>query len=321
MFDPGQIVNIDQLVASKVSITKLTTNKNGKGRSAYLNYGGKKFSLAIIDTRFPFGVGKKMEDDEKENTNSNARDQWTLQIEPNADQIKIMESLDDFILHTINTNASLRQDLLGAADDDDPVVSLKLLKSKYTSLLKYSKIKGTSKRDDRYPPKLRCNITNKDDGFLTQFFRPGEGGRSDPITVDNIPDSENHIASLLRGNCTGSVLLGLSLWATGTGFGVTMRAIQIKAEPRAGAVASGTCLLDSMLGGGASSAHQTEDPVDLELGSEDVDDQLEALEDEEEALEDEEEIIEEEVVAPPPPPPKPAAKAAPARRVVKKPTE
>lgn len=291
MVDPGLIVNINDFVPSKVSLTKLTQNKSGKGRSAFLNYEGKKFSIAIHDTRFPFGVSQKMKDEKQP---AATRDQWTIQIEPNSDQIKIFEALDEYILQNINSNPDFRRALLGAADDDNPAVSIKVLKSRYTSLVKYAKDKETKKVTTDFPAKIRCNIPNKDEGFSTQFFRPIPGsGSSEPVMVDNIPDSDANIANLLRSSSTGSVLLALSLWESGSGFGITMKALQIKAEPRTGSVPTGTCLLDSMMG---SSTAQVQDPVNLDQNSEDdVNDQLE-----DEVLEEEDEEEDEEVSAPPP---------------------
>ena len=163
MFNPGDIISLNTLVPSKVTLTKLTQNKGGKGRSAFLNYNGKKFSLAVQDIRFPFGISQKMRDEETTTT----LDQWTLQMEPTAEQIKVLEAFDEHILNTVNSNPELRKALLGASDDDDPKVSIKLLKSRYTSVLKYAKDKDTKKIVDTYPPKIRCNVPNKDDGFTT----------------------------------------------------------------------------------------------------------------------------------------------------------
>lgn len=333
-FNPGEVVSLDSFDPTKIKITKISPNKGGQGQSAYLNYNGKKFSLAILETRFPFGVGQKVKDNKGTPAlDINGNNQWTIQVEPTAAQIKTLEAFDEYVLEYCLNDPSICHVLLGeqyTKNQNNKIILRTLLEAKYHTLVKYSKDKETKQRTDQYPPKIRCNIPNRNEEFSTMFFKPGEGGKSIPIKVDNINDSPNRIGNLLSGDCSGSILMALSLWATGSGFGVTARALQVKTQPRT-VIGSETCLLDSMLepsqGSHAHVTHeQLDDPEGLDdLDSHDIDAQFEdeqPLDEElaeEELVEDEELLEEEEVVEPPAPvavAPKPAAKVV--RRVAAK---
>lgn len=307
MFNPGTIVDINNFDASKVTIGKLTANKSGKGASAYLSYDGGRFSVKMLDTRFPFGVSNYNGD----GVSANDTAKWSLVVQPNDEQLKVFKSLDEHILHSISKNLELRKILGGDSieDSDKPEVALKMLRSRYYSLLKYSKDKVTKKINEAYPPTVRCGLGVKDDRFTTEFFCT-KNGVSEPMNVDTIPDSEFNAARLLRGDSNGSVLFNMSLWATDKLFGVKMQAVQVKTTPRSAHV-SGVCLLDSLLSE-SQPVNLTVDPTDLDDNSSDGQQNLEELL-EGELLEEEEVISEaeepvEEIESPPKPPPKVAAK-------------
>lgn len=301
MFNPGTIVDINTLDASKVTIGKLTANKSGKGSSAYISYDGNRFSVKMLDTRFPFGVSNYSGDE----PGANEGGKWSLAMQPTDDQIKVFKALDEQILNSISRNLELRKVLGGDSieDSDKPEMALKMLRGRYYSLLKYSKDKVTKKVNDAYPPTVRCGLGVKGDVFTTEFFS-SKNGVSEPMHVDTIPDSEFNAGRLLRGDSNGSVLFIMSLWATEKSFGVKMHAVQVKTSQRSVHV-SGSCLLDSMMPD-TQAVNLTVDPTDLEE-YEHVEHQSEPEEEVlEEILEEESEV--EEVESPPKPQPKVVAK-------------
>ena len=227
-----KVILLNDFDCEKVSIGKVKDNRSGMGKSANMSYEDGRFYLAITDSRFPFGASAK-----KEEYRKGAKDQWTLQCELTTEQIDILKKLDDRIIDECLKN----QDVVASLVPKGKKVTKEVLESKYFSILKYSKTDG--KINERYPPTIRVAIPNDaDDGFSCTFFS-SVSGDSEQIKVNNTVGDRDNIGGFLSSGMKGSVLVGMSLWVTNTSFGVTLRANQIKAQPRE-AVSRDVCLLD-----------------------------------------------------------------------------
>jgi hypothetical protein len=250
----SELVLLDKLSPKSVSIGKVKDNRIGMGKSANLSYDNKRFNIAMADIRFPFGASSKPVEYRKGD-----KDQWTLQCELTEHQIEVMKELDDHVLDTCLQN----EEVMAALKLTGKQRCREVLESKYWSSLKYSKDKDGNVKD-QYPPTIRINIPNDNaDGFTCQFFRSSPEG-SQLVKVDNIPESDENIANHLPPDSRGSVLVGISLWISSSGFGLTLRLNQIKTEPRK-QLARGVCLLDTLLNSGnADSGYRAiEDPEHL----------------------------------------------------------
>jgi hypothetical protein len=302
-----KVILLDNFEADKISIGKVKDNRSGMGKSANLSYDDGRFFLAATDIRFPFGASAKPAEYRKGD-----KDQWTLQCELTEEQIQRFKQLDEHIVDCCLKS----EDVMAALKLTGKQKCREVLESKYWDTLKYSKDKDGNIKD-QYPPTIRINIPNDNaDGFSCTFFSSASGN-SEQMKIDNIPDSENNIGSFLAPNVRGSVLIGMSLWISSSGFGVSLRANQIKAEPRK-ALAKGVCLLDNLaaIGAGttATATNQVQDP---ELEEDDEEEAKSEANSEPEPLEEVEEEVSEEEAEPEPSPPKskrPAKKPATAKK-------
>ena len=287
-----KVIQLEQFDASAISVGKVKDNRNGAGKSANISYDAGRFYLVLNKIRFPFGASKKPDEFKKGN-----KDQYTLQCELTEEQINKIKEIEEHLLDICVKN----EEIIAASGAKKP--SRDILESKFWSMLKYSKDKADkSKVNTAYPPTIRIAIPNdNEDGFNCNFYK-SSNGTSEKVTINNVSESENHISNFLTNGSTGSVLATASLWFSSSGFGISLRASQIKAEPRR-VVKTDVCLLDQFDSTPSQStrvpttSHVVEDPELEEEASGDADD------------EEIEEVDEEPTPEPTPEPPKkPAAK-------------
>ena len=223
-----KVVLLSDFDCEKLSVGKAKVNISGIGKSASTRYEGRRFYLAITDTRFPFGASAKNEEYRKA-----TKDQWSLQCELSEEQINVFKNLDERVIDECLNN----QEIVDCLVPKGKKATKEILESKYFSILKYSKI------NQEYPPTIRVTIPNNaSDGFNCSFFSSSLGA-FDQIKVNNIPENADNIGKFLSPRTKGSVLVGMSVWVTNTSFGVTLRANQIKGET-AKQESKKQCLLD-----------------------------------------------------------------------------
>ena len=237
----AKVVFIDSFQHEKVSLGKLRDNRTGLGKNAHISYEGGRFYLAITDIRFPFGASSKPDQFKKGD-----KDPWTLQCELNATQIERFKRLDEHIVDSgvNNPDVLAAMKLTGKKKE----IVKELLGQKYFSVLKYSKDRD-GKVKEQFQPTIRVTIPNDgSNGFQCDFYRSG-GSNSEPVKISNSPDGEDGISKFLPPDSRGSVLVTLSLWFSTVGFGLTLRANQIKASPpKSMTLTKGVCLLDGLSG-------------------------------------------------------------------------
>lgn len=287
-----KVVSLDSIDVSKITIGDARKNKAGMGYSANLSYDGGYFNIALTNTHFPFGASALKEEFKKDRKDGQDKDEWSLQCDLTQERIDKLKSIDERIIDQTLANDSICS-VLGLSD---ALRSRVVLQSKFTSTLKYTKDKETKKINYQYAPKIRVQIPNdKADGFTCEFFKPLPQGGSEAVPLDNIQGSEQNISTFLQSNIDGSVLLGPSVWLTGMGIGVTLRAKQVKADPRKISLSRGVCVFDDLTSDIAPNT--ISDPVDL---NDDAESEVKSDND----LEDEDDEIVEEESEPEPEPPK-----------------
>ncbi len=233
------VLSLDNLEAAKITLGKIRDNKGGLGKNANIPYNGGRFNLALGGTRFPFGATAKPAE-----YRQGDRDQFTMQCEISKTQTEKLEALDQRMIDCCLAS----EEFLTVMKLNGKQRCREVVESKYFSLLKYSKDKD-GKIKTEYNPTIRVAIPNgsgeKSDGFNCDFFLSKNGTSSQVAMVDQ-PTSENHITKMIGAGSTGAVLLTCSLWISSSGFGITLKASQIKVEHIERQTRS-LCLLDDFL--------------------------------------------------------------------------
>lgn len=285
-----KVVLLDEFNAGSLAVGKVKDNRNGPGKSANLSYDTSRFFIALKNVRFPFGASAKPAEFRK-----GSKEQYTLQCELTSEQIDKIKQIEAHLLDNCLENKEVLTALNIKKSRD-------VLESKFTSCLKYSKDKTDKSKSSQYPPTIRISIPNDNgDGFNCNFYKDNNGS-SEKVDVNNIDGSEQNIKNFLTNGSIGSVLISTSLWFTTAGFGMILRATQLKATPRQ-SYKMDMCLLDQFDSscGQQQQQQQVEDPdLEEELNEDAKSEQLE-----EEVEEEEEEPSPEPI---PEPPKKPSTK-------------
>lgn len=236
-----KLINFEKVIPTDLKLGPFSQNKNGVGRTSYLNYQGNKyFNIVLIDMRFPFGASAKPSEFQRGD-----KKQYTIQCELTEQQIEKFKQLDEHVIDSVLKMSDICQIL------NIKSATREVIESKYYPLLKYSKDKTDKTRiNTQFPPTIRVNLQNNNtNGFDCQFFqsKSTNDNTSQKIEIVNDPGNSLDIMEFIPSGSRGSILVSLSVWLTGSGFGVSMKANQIKMEYRK-RLAKGVCLLEQLIG-------------------------------------------------------------------------
>lgn len=234
-------------------MTRVTKNKSGMGYSAYLSYNRQRFFCVVPKTVFPFGIALKFQPkggDKDRPTNdfagtNDSRKEWVARFEPSEAELEVFNAIDERIKELILSDDDSLKLVTGSKKTDKDYLAT-FLSDKYFPIVKTSLTPDG--KPSPYAAKVNCRILNQDDGFSTSFYKTSDdkNGSSIPLMVNNIPDSDDYIGNVLGKRFDGGILMSMAFWSNASGFGVTIRAIQIKCRPTALSIPKGVCMLDGM---------------------------------------------------------------------------
>ena len=203
---------------SNINLNKLTfgvpkVRSNGS-KSIPVLLDGKKLLLVLPNLTTAFGVNQY-----KENNPYDVR----LNMDDAHPEIQSkLSDMDQLIVQQAST-PEFSASWLGSAKSKP--FSPEVVASKYHSLLQFSKDKTTGEINTRYPPFIRIKIQNvfgQKDQFSTEFF----DNKKQSLKVD-----ASNIKNVIAPHTTLACLVGLELYSTATGFGISLSAKQIKMMP------------------------------------------------------------------------------------------
>jgi hypothetical protein len=129
-----------------------------------------------------------------------------------ADLQAVLTAIDTKMINLMSPDMS--QKLLGASKSRP--FSQEVIESKYKPILK-------SPTKEQYAPTIKFNISGTSDRFYCQFFNDS----NDEVQVDH-----QSVGKLIPTGSRVSSICSMRLWASATGFGVTLNPNQIKIYPR-----------------------------------------------------------------------------------------
>lgn len=270
---------------SKITFSPVKSLESG-GKQAYLNYEGRPLVMQVGPLETPFGLSvfdktsppKYSVDLKLRGYDDPANNPKTATI------YNALHSLDEFMLDqgVKNSKAWFKGDK-----------SREVLSELYTSTVKFAKdAEGNLKP---YPPTLKLQLRQRDGKFETQVYDDKKRPLTD-VPLEDILVKGSVITSLIQ--CTG-------VWFAGGKFGLSWKAIQIRADKVPESI-RGFAFLEEEGGEAAPAPVAAVAPKVAAPASASVPTQnkFAALHD------DEDEVDDEEALAPPPAAAKPVVKAA-----------
>jgi hypothetical protein len=211
------ITNVKNFDISKVTYGAVKANKNGKGKSGGIYYGGKKLLLQF-PLMFTWGASELI--DEKTGNKS-----YSVSIPIKNDKAEAsyplfaaMNAIQEKVLNDASVNA---KDWFGKATNRDVAEAL------FTPIVKYPKVSKTdSSPDYSKTPSLKTKIQVWEDKFTIEIYNMEKEQLFGPQVQDSDP-----IALMPQGTYMSGLIECGGLWFTGTGFGVTWKLIQAKIRP------------------------------------------------------------------------------------------
>ena len=202
---------------SKVTYGTVKANKNGKGKSGGIYYGGKKLLLQI-PLVFTWGASEMVDEETGKKSysvaipikNDKSEASYPIYAAMNAIQKKV---LDDA--------SSYSKEWFGKAMSRDVAEAL------FTPLIKYPKVSKTDASPDlTKTPSLKTKIQFWEDKFTIEIYNMDKEQLFGPQNQDSDP-----ISLMPQGTYMAGLIECGGLWFTGTGFGVTWKLIQAKIRP------------------------------------------------------------------------------------------
>jgi hypothetical protein len=222
------ITNVKTFDIKKVTYGAVKVNKNGKGKSGGIYYGGKKLLLQF-PLMFTWGASEMVDDESGKKSYSVSIPIKNDQAEASYPLFAAMNAIQEKVL---NDASSHSKEWFGKTMSRDVAEAL------FTPMVKYPKVSKTdSSPDFSKTPSLKTKIQFWEDKFTIEIYNMEKEQLFGPQAQDNDP-----IALMPQGTYMAGLIECGGLWFTGTGFGVTWKLIQTKIRPPV--KITGFCLMD-----------------------------------------------------------------------------
>lgn len=255
-------------------------------KQAYLNYDGRSLTMQVGSLPIPYGMSVF----DKAGPKKYSVDVSLRGYEGENPKVKVIydafRALDEFMIQEGIKNSKLwfKKDM-----------SREIITEFYTPCIRFSKDADGNPKP--YPPTLKIALKQRDGKFETHVYDDKKRPMTD-IPMEDILVKGAHITALIQ--CTG-------VWFAGTKFGLSWKAVQIRADKVPDSI-RGFAFLDD---GAAAEESSAPAPAAVKPVAKAPTNSFQSLAEDE----DEEEVDDEEVFHAPAPAPvvvKPAAKSAPA---------
>lgn len=211
------ITTVKNFDINKVTYGAVKANKNGKGKSGGIYYGGKKLLLQI-PLVFTWGASEMVDDETGKKSYSVSIPIKNDKSEASYPIYAAMNAIQEKVL---NDASSHSKEWFGKTMSRDVAEAL------FTPLVKYPKISKTdSSPDYSKTPSLKTKIQFWEDKFTIEIYNMDKVQLFGPQNQDSDP-----ISLMPQGTYMAGLIECGGLWFTGTGFGVTWKLIQAKIRP------------------------------------------------------------------------------------------
>lgn len=222
------ITNVKNFDINKITYGAVKVNKNGKGKSGGIYYGGKKLLLQF-PLMFTWGASEMVDDETGKKSYSVSIPIKNDQAEASYPLFKAMHAIQEKVL---NDASSHSKEWFGKSMPREVAEAL------FTPIVKYPKVSKTdSSPDYSKTPSLKTKIQFWEDKFTIEIYNMEKQQLFGPNAQDSDP-----IALMPQGTYMAGLIECGGLWFTGTGFGVTWKLIQTKIRPPV--KITGFCLMD-----------------------------------------------------------------------------
>jgi hypothetical protein len=222
------ITTVKNFDINKITYGAVKVNKNGKGKSGGIYYGGKKLLLQF-PLMFTWGASEMVDDESGKKSYSVSIPIKNDQAEASYPLYKAMHAIQEKVL---NDASSHSKEWFGKTMSRDVAEAL------FTPIVKYPKVSKTdSSPDFSKTPSLKTKIQFWEDKFTIEIYNMEKEQLFGPQNQDSDP-----IALMPQGTYMAGLVECGGLWFTGTGFGVTWKLIQTKIRPPV--KITGFCLMD-----------------------------------------------------------------------------
>lgn len=258
-----KVVLMECFDPNNITFSKVKNNRIGNNKKSYITYNDIPFFLVLSNTKFSHGAVSKWTDE----GNMFNKEHWAVICQLDDEYVEKFQIFDKKIVdHVMNTpeilaclnltdpsrekvqslyKSTLRGGGHNQSDQRHSVVSQKLSNSPKNLELCETQAKpylegftppglysakplGIEEHSMTVEPTLKVNIAgNRGNGFMCAFFNKNP----QPLAfINSNRRSPEFIKNLISAGSNGSILFGMSLWINPTGFGVNLRAEQIKVE-------------------------------------------------------------------------------------------
>jgi hypothetical protein len=211
------ITNVKNFDINKVTYGAVKANKNGKGKSGGIYYGGKKLVLQI-PLMFTWGASEMVDEESGKKSYSVSIPIKNEKAEASYPLFQAMQAIQEKVLNDASVNS---KEWFGKNMNRDVAEAL------FTPIVKYPKVSKTdSSLDYSKTPSLKTKIQFWEGKFTIEIYNMEKEQLFGPQVQDSDP-----IALMPQGTYMAGLIECGGLWFTGTGFGVTWKLLQAKIRP------------------------------------------------------------------------------------------
>jgi hypothetical protein len=222
------ITNVKNFDIKKVTYGAVKVNKNGKGKSGGIYYGGKKLLLQF-PLMFTWGASEMVDEESGKKSYSVSIPIKNDAAEASYPLFAAMQAIQEKVLSDASSHS---KEWFGKTMSRDVAEAL------FTPIVKYPKVSKTdSSPDYSKTPSLKTKIQFWEDKFTIEIYNMEKEQLFGPQVQDSDP-----ISLMPQGTYMAGLIECGGLWFTGTGFGVTWKLIQTKIRPPV--KITGFCLMD-----------------------------------------------------------------------------
>lgn len=228
-----KVILIDNLEIDKISLAPVKNNPSGFGKTAYLLYDGCPFYIGLLSTSFPYGAVSKKSNLQDKSGTKYEKEFWSLMCTLSNEYLEKIKALDQHIVKSAARNPAFSSILSVTSEGNG---TDRPLSDYYTPILK-SEIVSSEPQNT-----LKVNLqSDTNTGFLCEFY---QNDTVRPyIDINSDRDHEHFIKKCILPGSEGALLFGMKLWLNSSGFGVNLRAEELKIEKTGSTEVC--CLLDN----------------------------------------------------------------------------